>query len=435
MGTTIIGGILSGGGSGGVVAEANHQYFTAIAGQTVFSLSSVNTNAAMVFINGVKLLSSDYTLTSSQLTLNNSAALNDEICVIDWTSDGNLTVSGSSGGGGIQSTQTHTATAGQTVFSLSPTINASESIVFVNGVIIDSSDYTLTNSQLTLGFSSVINDEIIVVDFGTAAASGASDFISLSDTPSSFSGQANKYVAVNGSSDSLIFVNAPTGGSGGTGVSLEIPITSSNSFSIGDVIYASGSTFAKSDASDPLKSEVLGIVNFVTSNNFRVTTHGQVNINSHGYTLGSDLFLSETVGEISDSDVVATSSISKPIGSVIDANNIHVNILRGSTGAPIAGASESWTVVSGTVSAVAGGYYFLSPSDTLNFPSSPSDNDVVVIAQGSGDLATTSATVSGGTKNISDNINPDSTTWLVDDNFTGRFTFVFNSTLDVWKVT
>jgi hypothetical protein len=442
MGTTIVGGILSGGGggSGGVVADINEQIFTAGAGQTVFSLSpTVNTDATVVFVNGVKLLPEDFTLTTSQLTLAATSSLNDEVSIIDWVATGSVSggstsftgltdtpgsysgnankvvivnsagtalefiatssFGGGGSGGGIRSKQTITATGGQTVFSLSTTLqDTTYAQVFRQGHLMDSTDYTLTTTQLTLNNDADAGDIVTVIEFGPAGAVAS--------------------------------------GSVASGESTVLTITAANTFGSGDVIRANGSGWALSDASVPAESEVLGIVETANTSQFTVVTHGKLTLSSHGFALGSDLFLSETAGNISTSDVAVSSSISKPIGSVIDADNIHVNIMRGVAGSGIAASSaESWTVVSGTVNSVNGGFYFVSPSDTINLPTTPANNDTIVIAQGSGDLSATSANVSGGSNNISDNINTPATTWSVDDNFAGRYTFTYNSTLGVWKVT
>lgn len=51
---------------------------------------------------------------------------------------------------------------------------------------------------------------------GFPGGSGASSFLGLVDTPSSYTGQAGNFVAVNPGASGLIFVPAPTGGGGGT---------------------------------------------------------------------------------------------------------------------------------------------------------------------------------------------------------------------------
>jgi len=88
--------------------------------------------------------------------------------------------------------------------------------------------------------------------------------------------------------------------------------------------------------------------------------------------------------------------------------------------------------------AASGDFIWIEPNSTVNLPTSPNDNDVVTVAQESGDLSSTSASVSGGTKSINfnsfNNVSANSTLTL-DDNFIGSLVFTFNSSEDVWKLT
>ena len=90
----------------------------------------------------------------------------------------------------------------------------------------------------------------------------------------------------------------------------------------------------------------------------------------------------------------------------------------------------------GTFNASNGDFVFVGISDTVNLPTSPSDNDVVVVAQIDGDLSATSATVSGGIKSINYNgLATANTDLTLDTNFVGNLTFTFNTSADVWKLT
>jgi hypothetical protein len=53
------------------------------------------------------------------------------------------------------------------------------------------------------------------VEWGPLGGGGVSQFINLTDTPSTFSGQENKFIAVNAGATGLSFVDAPSGGGGG----------------------------------------------------------------------------------------------------------------------------------------------------------------------------------------------------------------------------
>jgi len=90
----------------------------------------------------------------------------------------------------------------------------------------------------------------------------------------------------------------------------------------------------------------------------------------------------------------------------------------------------------GTFNAANGDFVFVGISDTVNLPTSPSDNDTVTVAQIDGDLSATSATVDAGSKNIDFNgLDTQATTLTLNKNFIGRLTFVYNSSAGEWKVT
>lgn len=308
------------------------------------------------------------------------------------------------------------------------------------------------------------------------------------------------------------------GGGGGGSSTFDITETA-HGFAVLDVVYESGTGWAKSQANAEGTAEVFGVVSEVVgANSFKAVSNGLITANAHG--LGADgapLYLSEaTAGLLTTSE--PGTGISKPVAYVVDANNILVIIQRGAdvdgsstnwvfpettftadgsgqfydhshiigsessivviaggvvqsttaytvgndgNGArkrvtlgfvpangvkvvirslgipyntPVATGEEPWTDASPTTNAVAGGFYLIDAGDTINLPTSPSDNDIVYIGQLQGDLNTTPATIDGGTKNISDNINPDATTWLADANFAGRIAFVFKTAIDKWKV-
>ncbi len=411
------------------------QHYDATAAQTIFFLNTkVNPTYTLVTVNGNTLDNTDYTLTTDTFTYSSSNYTlqeNDDINFYDFATGGGVAI------------QHFDATAAQTVFNLSPNVNPDHCLVSINGNILDNTDYGLTPTTLTYSSSDYTieqDDDVNIYDYSNGNLFGYNrvikDGVTIVPNRGNMKFVGNVTITDSSSTDETIIDIGSTGGSGGssgTGEATVLTITAANTFSIGNVVCANGASWQLSDASDPTKSEVLGVVTAASTSSFSIVTHGKLTLSSHGFSVGADLFLSETSGQISESDVAASSSISKPIGSVLDINNIHVNIVRGVSGSPI--GTDSWTIISGTTTAVAGGNYFISPSDTLNLPTNPSNNDSVVISQGSGDLSATSATVYGGTKNISDNINTNATNWSVDDNFTGRFTFVYNSTLAVWKVT
>jgi hypothetical protein len=101
---------------------------------------------------------------------------------------------------------------------------------------------------------------------------------------------------------------------------------------------------------------------------------------------------------------------------------------------PIATGDEPWQVVNSAHNAVDGQYLAVNPSSAfaITLPTTPSDNTKVVIGQGGGNLSTNNVTVNGGTKNIRTNVEADSTTDVLNTNFSGRVTYVFKTALDVW---
>ena len=87
---------------------------------------------------------------------------------------------GSAGGGGVVgesldlNEQLHIATQGQTVFSLSPSVDTDNTFVFLNGSRVSSTYITLTTSQLTLLSATNLDDEIAVVDHSGTVTSTVS---------------------------------------------------------------------------------------------------------------------------------------------------------------------------------------------------------------------------------------------------------------------
>lgn len=115
--------------------------FTATAGQTTF-ITSYNVGYVSVYINGVLLNSADVSATNgSTINLTNPASAGDSVYIYSY--------SVASGSAPYVNTN-YTATAGQTTFTLS--YNPSALLVFLNGVLMNPSDYTAFN-----GTSIVLN--------------------------------------------------------------------------------------------------------------------------------------------------------------------------------------------------------------------------------------------------------------------------------------
>jgi hypothetical protein len=156
--------------------------FTASGGQTTFSVT-YTPGAIEVFVNGVLLTSTDYTATNGTsvvLASPCSAGYIVEFIAIQIGSiavgvtgytgpSGPTGASGPTGGASYIRTSV-TATEGQTTFTVSYTVGAIE--VFVNGILLNASDYTATNgTSVILALGSAAGDivEFIAITVGSVA--------------------------------------------------------------------------------------------------------------------------------------------------------------------------------------------------------------------------------------------------------------------------
>ena len=165
--------IASGGGGGGGGGQTMYvrQTFTATAGQTTFTITGGYTAYKLdVFQNGVKLVNSDVGISrdvdvsnGSTIVLATGAAVGDVIDVIGLTS-------GNFAGPATARRQTYTATAGQTVFTVSGGYTVGQLDVFQNGTkLVTSVDVDVSNgSTFTLTTPAVAGDSLEVVGFTAA---------------------------------------------------------------------------------------------------------------------------------------------------------------------------------------------------------------------------------------------------------------------------
>jgi len=104
------------------------------------------------------------------------------------------------------------------------------------------------------------------------------------------------------------------GGDGGSGEAVEKEITqNSHGFSVGNVLYLNGATYALADSDADATSDVIGIVSAVAdTNTFTLTTVGHVTGLS-GLTAGSTYFLSGTAGALTDTAPTANGTVNKPV--------------------------------------------------------------------------------------------------------------------------
>ena len=125
------------------------------------------------------------------------------------------TPSSSAPAGGLSSKQSTTMSGGQTTYNLTQPVLVPNTLVYLNGVILSDSDYTLTSGSVGLNFSAAADDELLVIDYGTnasgsASASPVSIIGGLDDTPSSY-GSVGQVLAMKSGSNELEWVTPPSG--------------------------------------------------------------------------------------------------------------------------------------------------------------------------------------------------------------------------------
>jgi len=100
----------------------------------------------------------------------------------------------------------------------------------------------------------------------------------------------------------------------------------------GDAVYLTGGNtgdnphVAPADADDPTKMPALGVVkeNIAPTAVGQVVTSGVMNDSSHGYTLGADLYVSTTPGQLTTTVPTSEANAIQKIGKVINPNQIIV---------------------------------------------------------------------------------------------------------------
>jgi len=127
------------------VFEKNETRFTATEGQTSFSVN-YEVGYLDVFLNGVRLASSDYTATNgTTVGISSSTFVGDDVDIVTYRPKAATTPK--------RSVTNATASAGQTSFTVSAYDKDTSSIdVFYNGIKLDSSEFTEINST-TVGIS------------------------------------------------------------------------------------------------------------------------------------------------------------------------------------------------------------------------------------------------------------------------------------------
>ena len=137
------------------LSGAAHDFtsFTATANQTTFTVNYTVGNI-LVFMNGAKLNSADFTATNgTSVVLASGATVGDIVEVVEY-----------GGASANYSTTEFTATAGQTAFSGSYNIN--KSAVYLNGVLLlPTTDYSISASAVTLASGASLGDILQVQQY------------------------------------------------------------------------------------------------------------------------------------------------------------------------------------------------------------------------------------------------------------------------------
>lgn len=197
--------------------------FTATSGQTEFA-GTYATDKTEVYKNGILLVpATDYTLTSSLVTLTSGATTGDIVQVHTY-------------GGGVNDgyeETVYTATSGQTTFS--GTFNPSAAAVFLNGILLKlTTDYTINSTTVTLQSAAAADDILTVAHYGFPSTNFKS-FLDTFTLPTS-DGTSGQVLQTNGSGV-LSLADAASGGVTTYSAIGDLPLTGN---SAGDMAYVSG---------------------------------------------------------------------------------------------------------------------------------------------------------------------------------------------------
>ena len=163
--------------------------------------------------------------------------------------------------------------------------------------------------------------------------------------------------------------NLSWGAAGGGGASADVAM-SSHGFSVGNVLYHNGTTYALADADAAATAEVVGIVSAVAdANNFTLALGGAVTGLS-GLTAGTVYFLSGTPGALTATEPSTVGQISKPLLIAYSTTAGYFFNMRG-------------TVV-GTAASTLSVENFSGNASTTDFTlsSSPLENNTFVMVEG-----------------------------------------------------
>lgn len=147
---------ISSGGGNGVVTANKRAYTVTTVGSNTYSLQYI-LGSVSAFVNGVKLRDADITATDNLTVTLPDLLVGDEVELLGFTSFGYGT------SGSTYNRKAYTATAGQVIFAVaySTTATASYVEVFINGILIDATEYTATNGvNVTLVTAAKVGDVV-----------------------------------------------------------------------------------------------------------------------------------------------------------------------------------------------------------------------------------------------------------------------------------
>jgi len=140
--------------------------FVATAGQTTFNVS-YEIGYVDVFLNGIRLSSSEYTAADgATVVLDDAAALGDVVDIIEVATNRGPTGPKGDTGSSTKNVYSYTATAAQTSFAATYAVGYAD--VFLNGIKLTESEYTATDgTTVILNEGATVGDIVEIVGYQT----------------------------------------------------------------------------------------------------------------------------------------------------------------------------------------------------------------------------------------------------------------------------
>ena len=138
--------------------------FVATAGQTTFNVS-YDIGYVDVFLNGIRLSSSEYTAADgATVVLDDAAALGDVVDIIEVATNRGPTGPKGDTGSSVKNVYSYTATASQTSFAATYAVGYAD--VFLNGIKLTESEYTATDgTTVVLNEGATVGDIVEIIGY------------------------------------------------------------------------------------------------------------------------------------------------------------------------------------------------------------------------------------------------------------------------------